>query len=133
MSELKDYDILDIEAMDDERLEKSESGKIQVTRVYIKDEADKVIAEKDTKIIQLVALIENYNRISGEIIDNANHQKHKRCLAMAELCCERKENCYNIALRKYTKSEADLLIKKQEFWEEWEDTWTQLAYRFKET
>lgn len=45
MSELKDYDIMDIEAMDDERLEKSESGKIQVTRVYIKSEADKVIAE----------------------------------------------------------------------------------------
>ena len=45
MSELKDYDIMDIEAMDDERLEKSESGKIQATRVYIKSEADKVIAE----------------------------------------------------------------------------------------
>lgn len=45
MSELKDYDIMDIEAMDDERLEKSESGKIQVTRVYIKSEADKVIAD----------------------------------------------------------------------------------------
>ena len=45
MSELKDYDIMDIEAMDDERLEKSESGRIQVTRVYIKSEADKVIAE----------------------------------------------------------------------------------------
>jgi hypothetical protein len=59
-----------------------------------------------------------------------NHQKYKRCLAMAELCCERKENCYNIALRKYTKSEADFLVKKSEFWEEWEDTWTQLAYRF---
>ena len=40
MSELKDYDIMDIEAMDDERLEKSESGKIQVTRVYIKPEVD---------------------------------------------------------------------------------------------
>lgn len=45
MSELKDYDIMDIEAMDDERLEKSESGKIQATRVYIKSEADKVIIE----------------------------------------------------------------------------------------
>ena len=45
MSELKDYDIMDIEAMDDERLEKSESGKIQATRVYIKSEADKVIAD----------------------------------------------------------------------------------------
>jgi len=45
MSGLKDYDIMDIEAMDDERLEKSESGRIQVTRVYIKAEADKVIAD----------------------------------------------------------------------------------------
>ena len=45
MSELKDYNIMDIEAMDDERLEKSESGKIQVTRVYLKSEADKVIAD----------------------------------------------------------------------------------------
>ena len=43
--ELKDYDIMDIEAMDDERLEKSESGKIQVTRVYIKSEVDAAIAE----------------------------------------------------------------------------------------
>lgn len=45
MSELKDYDIMDIEAMDDERLEKSESGKIQVTRVYIKSDVDAAIAE----------------------------------------------------------------------------------------
>lgn len=55
MSELKDYDIMDIEAMDDERLEKSESGKIQVTRVYIKSEADKVIAGKDKEIAKLKA------------------------------------------------------------------------------
>lgn len=47
--ELKDYDIMDIEAMDDERLEKSESGKIQVTRVYIKSEVDAVIAELKAK------------------------------------------------------------------------------------
>lgn len=48
--ELKDYDIMDIEAMDDERLEKSSSGKIFVTRVYIKDEVDAVLAAKDTEI-----------------------------------------------------------------------------------
>ena len=53
---------------------------------YDKHEADNVIAEKDKKIIQLEALIENYNRIFGEIIDNANHQKHKRCLALSEKC-----------------------------------------------
>lgn len=59
-------------------------------------------------------------------------QKRKRCLKLAELCCERKENCYNIALRKYTKSEGDKLVKKSERWEEWEDCWIQLAAKFKE-
>jgi hypothetical protein len=68
-------------------------------------------------------------RIHNKIVAR---EKHKRCLKMAELCCERKENCYNIALRKYTKSEADSLVKKSEFWEEWEDTWIQLAHRFNE-
>ena len=53
MSELKDYDIMDIEAMDDERLEKSSSGKIFVTRVYIKDEVDAVLSEKDKEIAKL--------------------------------------------------------------------------------
>ena len=53
MSELKDYNTMDIEAMDDDRLEKSESGKIQVTRVYIKPEVDAVIAEKDAEIRKL--------------------------------------------------------------------------------
>ena len=46
---LKDYDIMDLEAMDDERLEKSESGKIQATRVYIKSEVDKVTHKKEAK------------------------------------------------------------------------------------
>ena len=55
MSELEDYDIMDIEAMDDERLEKSESGKIQVTRVYIKSDVDAILAEKDAEIAELKA------------------------------------------------------------------------------
>lgn len=50
MSELKDYDIMDIEAMDDERLEKSESGKIQATRVYIKSDVDNAITELKQKL-----------------------------------------------------------------------------------
>ena len=36
--------------MDDERLEKSESGKIQVTRVYIKSEVDAAIAELKAQV-----------------------------------------------------------------------------------
>ena len=74
MSELKDYDIMDIEAMDDERLEKSESGKIQATRVYIKSEADKVIADLEEshkmeveqllmEIVGLKKLVETANKL----------------------------------------------------------------------
>ena len=74
MSELKDYDIMDIEAMDDERLEKSESGRIQATRVYIKSEADKVIADLEEshkmeveqllmEIVGLKKLVETANKL----------------------------------------------------------------------
>ena len=84
---------------------------------YKKYEADKVIAEKDAKIIQLEALIENYNRISREIIDNANHQKHKRCLAMALLWLERSENS--------TDLENELVSRKRC------SKWMELAEKFK--
>ena len=48
--ELKDYDIMDVEAYDDKRLEESESGKIQVTRVYMKHDVDSAIAELKQKL-----------------------------------------------------------------------------------
>ena len=69
MSELKDYDIMDIEAMDDEHLEKSESGKIQATRVYIKSEVDAVIAE-------LKADNEKLNKELNEWIQSAANRPH---------------------------------------------------------
>ena len=60
MSELKDYSILDIESIDDERFKKEKApGKwVPESRVYLKSEADKVIAR----------------------------HKYKRCLAMARVC-----------------------------------------------
>ena len=47
MSELKDYSILDIEAIDDERFKKEKApGKLmQESRVYLKEDVDAVIAE----------------------------------------------------------------------------------------
>ena len=97
MSELKDYDIMDIEAMDDERLEKSESGKIQATRVYIKSEADKVIAEKDKEIRR-----QKYKRcldkasywvaVSYQCVDDKHHQNAVRhCRKWLELANKFKE------------------------------------------
>lgn len=54
MSELKHYDIKDIEAIDDERTKDAKPGHVtNCTRVYIKSEADKVIADKDAEIRRL--------------------------------------------------------------------------------
>jgi len=56
--ELKDYDIMDVEAMDDARLEESPSGRISASRVYLKDEVDTVLATKDAEIFRLKARVE---------------------------------------------------------------------------
>lgn len=45
MSELREWTASEIEEYDDARLELAEDGKIDCTRVYIKSEADKFIAD----------------------------------------------------------------------------------------
>ena len=94
--------------------------------VYLKVDADKVIEGKDAKIIQLTALIENYNRIFGEIIDNANHQKYKRCLEMAKWCgywadywdCCEPRDC-------------GMFIARARFFRKWNKRWLKIAEKFK--
>lgn len=118
MSELKSYNIMDIEAMDDERLEKSESGKIQVTRVYIKSEADEVIAEKDKEIEELksdISDLRDDKKLTDAILDERNAEIEKlddcirdysektKTLVIANLDMQRRErrykykHCLNIA------------------------------------
>ena len=102
----------------------------EYTEFYLKSEADKVIAQKDTKIIQLEALIENYIRISGEIIDNANHQKYKRCLAMAR-GCESEENRLE-AIATLFDTDKECWEYNSDYLEKWCDRWLKLAEKFKE-
>ena len=45
MNELKEWTASEIEEYDDDRLELAEDGKIDCTRVYIKADVDKVIAD----------------------------------------------------------------------------------------
>lgn len=105
---------------------------------YSKSEADKVIAEKDTKIIQLEAFIENYNRISREIIDNANHQKYKRCLDMAWGCLQRKELFHEFVLEEARTITLPNEVALQEYRSKreraakWHKRWLKLAEKFKE-
>lgn len=92
--ELKDYDIMDIEAMDDNRLEKSKSGIIQVTRVYIKSKADKVIAELKADYKEACDRLHTANLIKDEQKAKAD-KLHSclKCLVMRDLikdCPEKK-------------------------------------------
>ena len=54
MKELKDYSILDIEAIDDERFKKEKApGKwVQESRVYLKEDVDAAIAELKAKLVE---------------------------------------------------------------------------------
>lgn len=122
MSELKDYNIMDIEAMDDERLKKSESGKIVVTRVYIKSEAD--------KYINLLKDKANYNEFayklkSEELADTCRfyedelrHQKYRRCLAMASYWLAVSYHCVDDKHRQSSKKH--------------HHKWLEISYKFKE-
>ena len=49
MAELREYVASEIEDYDDARLELSEDGEVSCTKLYIKSEADKVIAELEEK------------------------------------------------------------------------------------
>ena len=112
MSELKSYDLVDIQ---DYRGE-----------VYIKSEADKEIALLTDKA--------NYNefaykRKSEELADSCrfyedelSHNKYKRCLAMA-MCCR---------LKRVDAADYRIPIKKWEFYEKWRQRWMELAEQFKD-
>lgn len=93
MSELKDYDVMDIEAMDDKRLEKSKSGKIQATRVYIKAKVDSAIADLKAKLedAQATAYAESVDAGMRE-----RRLKHALWLARAERA---KEMCRRLLIQ----------------------------------
>ena len=82
MSELKARTAYSI-AMEEEDLESSGT-----TLVYLKSEADEVIAEKDKEIAELQKQVHDYAQglyvIQARAEKEARHHKHKRCLAMAD-------------------------------------------------
>ena len=86
-------------ADEEEMLELGADCPIEPTQVYIKSEADKVIAEKDAKILALDAEVFKQKHHAELFLAERNyaetqlrHNKYKRCLAMALLWLERAEN-----------------------------------------
>lgn len=83
MSELKAHRIIGL----DERCNRADND------YYLKSEADKVIAEKDAKILALDAEVVKQKHHAKLFLDERNyaetqlrHSNRKRCLAMAKYC-----------------------------------------------
>lgn len=134
MSELKTRFI------DDTYAEYFNTGKHEIAQIYIKSEADKVIAEKDAEIAELLAEVEDvintykasveskvkiWERCKKAEADTAekdkeiSRQKYKRCLAMAKWS----------KAGMYLSYECDF---KREWWNKWHNRWLELAEKFKE-
>ena len=110
-------------------------------KVYLKSEADKVIAEKDKEIQRLENLCASYRHDCDNLaIREANalkeigrdnrvirHQKHKLCLAMAKMCDEVMMSC---ELRGYTVLR--IWANKHEWAMRWKYRWLELSEKFKE-
>ena len=109
--------------------------------VYSKSDVDEVIAEKDKEIQRLENLCASYRHDCDNLaIREANalkeigrdnrvirHQKHKRCLAMTEMCDEVMMSC---ELRGYTVLR--IWANKHEWAMRWKYRWLELAEKFKE-
>ena len=95
--------------------------------VYLKSEADKVIAEKDKEIAELEERIADgdkdfdmANSQNERLLKFVRHHKYKRCMAMAKLCNE-KWLVHNFA---------EIPVKLR-FYDKWEKRWLELAEKFK--
>ena len=101
--------------------------------VYLKSEADKVIAEKENKLQNVSELLKEtrawliesqkmHKRCADNAIKKLRHQKFKRCLSMARWC-----------MTEYIQSKClDFTNTEQWYWRRWHIRWRKLANKFKE-
>ena len=76
--------------IDDTYVEYYNTGKHELAQIYLKSEADKVIAEKDEEIDFLKESIDELQKATDSawskvnaMYDELRHHKYKRCLAIA--------------------------------------------------
>lgn len=123
MKELKAKHALDVYE------EYAKTGDDDAAQVYLKSEADKVIAEleKETdelqdKVIDLLLRDRNMALNFNNAVDALVHNKYKRCLAMAKVC----------KLKRYDAADYRIPRRKWDFYNKWLKRWLELAEKFKE-
>ena len=141
MSELKAVHAFDVyEAY-------TKTGDDDAAQVYLKSEADKVIAKLENenerlkkqssctfsddclRVRQLRAdykeacgRLQTANLIKDEQLAATRHSNYKRCLAMAKVC----------KLKRFDAADYSIPRRKWDFYDKWLKRWLELAERFKE-
>lgn len=108
------------------KIEIPDIGTIESDDLYLKSEADKVIAELEEKVDALICSVGVIQEMAEM---KSRHHKYKRCLAMAEYC---KEATYYFEERLDKCSTYWRVSVKKAFYERWRKRWQELAEKFKE-
>lgn len=106
--------------------------------VYLKSEADKVIAELEekykTEVKELLCMIRdkenNFNRAFDSEEKEIRHLKYKRCLDKA-MWCESEENRLE-AIAPIFDTDKECWEYNSDYWYKWHKRWLELAEKFKE-
>ena len=113
----------------------TKTGDDEQAQVYLKSEADKVIAELKAQKAQAeddcaywkmsegnaVAAMHETEEYAMQLYNELRHQKYKRCLAIAMWC-----------RRNRLHASVCGPVEKIDFWEKWRKRWLELAKNFKE-
>ena len=111
--------------------------------VYLKSEADKVIADLEekhkTEVKELLCLIRdkenNFNRAFDSEEKEIRHNKYKRCMAMAWWCSSQVDHYHSegyIYEHEGKKDELEDCLRRVEFYHRWFERWDKLANKFKQ-
>ena len=106
------------------------------TEFYLRHEADKVIAEKDAKILALDAEVFKEKHHAKLFFDERNYaeaqlrrQKYKRCLAMARRCFTKSN--YHFVLARHGE-DVKKNNRKSILYSRWNKRWLAIAAKYEE-
>ena len=110
----------------------------EYTEFYLKSEADKVIAKKDTEIVKLKKQVHDYAQglyvMQARAETQLRHSNYKRCMDNSFICFCLKRDADERSLQAYNKGLMDIMQKwnnKTIRYEKWQFKWFELAKKFK--
>ena len=122
MSELKAVHAFDVyEAY-------TKTGDDDVAKVYLKSEADKVIAELTKKLDLYKRGFKEDDKTNAYLYVELRHQKYKRCLAMARWCFTKSN--YHFVLARHGE-DAKENNRRSVLYSKWHKRWLAIAEKFK--